>query len=139
MSAAARRSLIVAVAVLAMGVMAALAAMALTADEVPAVEEASTVVDQVPAAEDPAVDLHRRAPEPRYDCREIEGREICDTFDESYEGPGTDVDFTPAEPGRTEPGYDCREVEGREICDTFDEADEGPGTYDDSDEGPGTR
>jgi hypothetical protein len=129
MSAAARRILTAAVAVLAMGVVAAVAVMALTAGESPAVEEASTVVDQVPtAAETPGATPPLRVPEPGYDCREIEGREICDTFDEADEGPGTDVDFTPADPGRTEPGYDCREIEGREICDTFDEADEGPGT-----------
>ena len=58
-------------------------------------------------------------PEPVFDCRTIDGTEICDTFGEHDEGPGT---TTP------EPVYDCRTINGTEICDTFGEHDEGPGT-----------
>ena len=64
------------------------------------------------------------APEPRFDCRPINGVEICDTFDEADEGPGTTTAFAPA----PEPMFDCRPINDVVICDTFDEADEGPGT-----------
>ena len=77
--------------------------------------------------------------EPVPTCLTVQGRQVCDTFGESDEGPGTTTRPSPAPtPERAEP-YEgpgtvdepvptCLTVQGREVCDTFGESDEGPGT-----------
>ena len=79
---------------------AALATAAVTAGTALALPDEADVPDPAPA---PATEPEPE-PEPAagtvgtpaegadgavYDCREIDGREVCDTFGESDEGPGT--------------------------------------------------
>ena len=141
MPASSRRLAAVVVAVSTLLVVTAFAAAAWT-DDPPATNGTTSPVDALDQTE------------PALECRVVEGQEVCDTFGEIDEGPGTTtppaeappappsstpsaVDGNPAD--RNEPVHDCREVAGDEVCDTYGETDEGPGTYDDSDEGPGTR
>ena len=55
--------------------------------------------DADPVAEKPVGVDDVATDEPVFDCREVDGEEVCDTFDEGDEGPGT-----------------------------YDDSDEGPGT-----------
>lgn len=84
----------------------------------PAASTPPNAPDTAPAAVDPP--RGDAADEPGLECRDVDGSPVCDTFGESDEGPGTQVE--------PEARFECRIVNGTEVCDTFGETDEGPGT-----------